>query len=215
MWTKKFSVMFNEKNITNFIPTYAATGSTFDFDLNGQVPLDSTEKDLVEVCVYIGAVYGRGRKLECNRVSMTDSSGHWDVEEPGYYYFTVQAVTGSAKFSFNIIGNVKHLHVRVGELLDCNLTNNISSCSLELPFTAQAYCLMAEFYKLPYNYLKTELEVGVTGRRVGVVMSVTLVPLVFLVVLVFLIILLIRLFCMKCIRKIRNADALHPMTYSI
>jgi len=214
VWDKTFSVVFSDKNITTFIPIYALTGSTFDFDLKGKV--SSGSKDLVEVCTYIGDVYGSGRKLECIKESISDSSGHWDVEEPGYFYFTVQPLSGSAEFSFNITGNVKRLHVRVGELLDCSLTNNVSSCSIDLPFSVDAYCLMAEFYRLPYNYLKTELEVDVSSRRVGVVMSVTIVPLVVFVALLVFVVGLIRLYCVKCLRKIHNkTNSRHAATYSI
>ena len=76
------------------------------------------------------------------------------MEEPGYYYFTVQPVTGSAKFSFNIIGNVKHLHVRVGELLDCSLIYKLTVWNVidVLAKSYQPFSLRSPFAILQLNH---------------------------------------------------------------
>ena len=214
-YTKDIFVMFTEKNITEFIPIYALVGSSFSFDLSGGASQPASKSDLVEVCAYVGATYGSGTKIECIKVPISEGFGNYDIVRPGYYYVTVQPLNGPVKFSFSLTGKVKRLHVSIGELLSCGLNNSVSACSVPLPFTGKEYCLMAEFYRLPYNYLRTELDVRVESTRVGVVIGVTIPPLIGCVILFLLLTCIFRVVCIKCCWKISGAEPLHSLTYSI
>ena len=205
-------VVLTEKNISKFTPLYALGGSSFKFELYGNV--SPSQNEFVDVCVHAGSRYGDGKIIECVRKPLLWSVGRYEITDPGYYFFTVKQLNGSAKYSIILSGSIKKIHVSTSELLGCSLSESSHDCHIQLPGKKNTYCLVAEFYKLPYHSAITELDAEVGKTRGLYVVGITLVPLLVCVVLLVIScssgILCTKYFCRK-----RNKLSLHKLTYSI
>lgn len=207
-------VIVTDKNISNFVPIYALSGSYLYFQLYGKGSNSSSQNMFVKVCLNSGASYEDGTQLDCVKKDLFKSFGRYEIIDPGYYFFTVQSLDGITEYVMNVSGRIKKIHATTSEMLGCPLSRSNLSCHIPLSTGSNTYCLLAEFYKLPYHRMLTELNVKVEKARASFILGITLPPLLLLVLLIFSGFSVIV--CIKCFCKYRTKRPWHvPLTYSI
>ena len=207
-------VVVTEKNISNFIPVYALSGSFFNYQLYGSTSNMSLQNKFVEVCLNRGASYDDGEKLDCVKMPLFKGVGRYEITDPGYFFFTVQSLNGKAEYSLNVSGTIKKIHVSTDKMLGCGLSRSNLTCHIVLPAKGNTYCLLAEFYKLTHHFMLTELDVRVEKTRASHILGISLPPLIVFVLLVCLSGLGIIFIKCVCVYQ-RNKQSWHMLTYSI